>query len=206
MWNFCRREIPHAGMHVVLLEVINILYRHTEINYDLPHGCIIYHCLGHENIQDKNGKCFIFLQVTHVWQIQCEVWWTHNHPHIPAQTKTKQTSKKNIQQGWLLITINCFTIVSLLFTVIFSTWTIKNDWFYSTWLTSSRVNFSVSPLWWSVALGKGHQLQHVEGIFPASNILFNVLNPTSFSPHTVQSTDEEILAELVFITKEGTLL
>lgn len=56
-----------------------------------------------------------------------------------------------------------------------------NDWFYSTWLTSSRVNFAVCPLWWSVAFGKGHQLQHVEGIFPASNILLNVLNPTSFS-------------------------
>lgn len=45
----------------------------------------------------------------------------------------------------------------------------------------SRVNFAISPLWWSVALGKGHQLQHVEGIFPASNVLLNVLNPTSFS-------------------------
>lgn len=46
---------------------------------------------------------------------------------------------------------------------------------------SSGVNFAVSSLWWSVALGEGHQLQHVEGIFPASNILLNVLNATSFS-------------------------
>lgn len=49
------------------------------------------------------------------------------------------------------------------------------------WLFSSRVNFAVSPFWWSVALGKGHQLQHVEGIFPAFNILLNILNATSFS-------------------------
>lgn len=47
--------------------------------------------------------------------------------------------------------------------------------------TSSGVNFAVSPFRWSVALRKGHQLQHVEGIFPASNILLNVLNPTAFS-------------------------
>lgn len=46
---------------------------------------------------------------------------------------------------------------------------------------SSRVNFAVCPLGRSVALWEGHQLQHVEGIFPAPNILLNVLNPTSFS-------------------------
>ena len=51
---------------------------------------------------------------------------------------------------------------------------------------SSGVNFAVSPLWWSVALGKGHQLQHVEGIFSASNILLNVLNPTSFSGEQIK--------------------
>lgn len=59
----------------------------------------------------------------------------------------------------------------------------QNIWYFYglTVKSSSRVNFAVSPLRWSVALGKGHQLQHVEGIFPASNILFNVFNPTSFS-------------------------
>lgn len=46
---------------------------------------------------------------------------------------------------------------------------------------SLGVDFAVSSLRRSVALGEGHQLQHVEGIFPASNILFNVLNATSFS-------------------------
>lgn len=46
---------------------------------------------------------------------------------------------------------------------------------------SSGINFAVSSLRWSVALGEGHQLQHVEGIFPASNVLLNVLNATSFS-------------------------
>lgn len=46
---------------------------------------------------------------------------------------------------------------------------------------SLGVNFAVRPVWRSVAFGEGHQLQHVEGVFPASNILLNVLNPTSFS-------------------------
>lgn len=45
----------------------------------------------------------------------------------------------------------------------------------------SGVHFAVRSLWRSVALGEGHQLQHVEGIFPASNVLLNVLNATSFS-------------------------
>lgn len=54
---------------------------------------------------------------------------------------------------------------------------------------SSGVNFAISSLWWSVALGEGHQLQHVEGIFPASNILLNVLNTTSFSDDQMKTVD-----------------
>lgn len=57
---------------------------------------------------------------------------------------------------------------------------------FSTWKRrpaskSLGVDLPVGPVWRSVALGKSHQLQHVEGIFPASNILLNILNPTSFS-------------------------
>lgn len=53
-----------------------------------------------------------------------------------------------------------------------------------------RVKFAVSPIRRSVALGEGHQLQHVEGVFPASNILVNVLNSTSFSDGQMKSENK----------------
>lgn len=43
------------------------------------------------------------------------------------------------------------------------------------------VSFSISPLWWSVILGESHQLQHVESILSALDILQNILYAASFS-------------------------
>lgn len=55
----------------------------------------------------------------------------------------------------------------------------------------SRVHFAVGPLWRPVAFGKGHELQHVEGIFPAMNVLLYILDPTAFSGDQKKKKDEE---------------
>lgn len=55
------------------------------------------------------------------------------------------------------------------------------------------VSFSISPLWWSVILGESHQLQHVESILSALDILQNILYAASFSSHAIQCSHKEIL-------------
>lgn len=70
----------------------------------------------------------------------------------------------------------------------------------------SGVNLPIGPLRRPVDLRECHQLQHVEGILPAFNILLHILNPTSLPPHAVQGSCEVILVELVLVSQQGTLL
>lgn len=75
-----------------------------------------------------------------------------------------------------------------------------------TYRLGSGVNLPIGPLRRPVDLGECHQLQHVEGILPAFNILLHILNPTSLPPHAVQGSYEVILVELVLVSQQGTLL
>lgn len=68
------------------------------------------------------------------------------------------------------------------------------------------VSFSVSAFWRSVALGESQQLQHVESIPSAFDILQYVLYAASFSSHTVQGPDEEVFVQLVLVPQDGALL
>lgn len=73
-------------------------------------------------------------------------------------------------------------------------------------MTRSGGSFPISPFGRPVALRERHQLQDVEGVLPAPGVLQHVLHPAPFSPHAVQGAYEVVLAELVLVAEEGTLL
>lgn len=72
-------------------------------------------------------------------------------------------------------------------------------------LVNLGVSFSVSAFWRSVALGESHQLQHVESIPSAFDILQYILYTASFSSHAVQGSDEKVLVQLMLISQDGAL-
>lgn len=55
-------------------------------------------------------------------------------------------------------------------------------------LVNLGVGFSISPLWRSVVLGESHQLEHVESILSAFDILQYILYAASFSGERGKST------------------
>lgn len=55
-------------------------------------------------------------------------------------------------------------------------------------LVNLGVSFSISPLWRSVVLGESHQLQHVESILSAFDILQYIFYAASFSGERGKST------------------
>lgn len=55
-------------------------------------------------------------------------------------------------------------------------------------LVSLGVSFSISAFWRSVALGESHQLEHVESIPSAFDILQYILYAASFSGERGKST------------------
>lgn len=79
---------------------VNVLHSHTQrlsTEYDYPHISTVYHCVGHENEQGKNGKCINFTNNTFG---KSNLGFNGRIPpaHLKGHPKTQQTAKYNIQQ------------------------------------------------------------------------------------------------------------